>query len=132
MPNSVCILLILVGWGQAVVFNDTAGLFVDWGRTDSENDLTISGGLEDSLIGATADLSTTNYDQFSIDSFEPVNSESTIQARTTTPAPRTTVVSTTTTTPPSSVGVHPSYESTSVNLRDVSSEVYSRGLASVA
>ena len=135
MPASIFILLLLAGWGQAVVFNDTAGLLVDWGQTDANKDVTVSEGLKDSLIGSTADLSAVDYDPFNINSFSPVNSDPAVQARTTTPAPRTTVVSTTTTTPPStasSFGVTHPFNSTSVKLRNVGTKAHSRRPTTVA
>ena len=54
MLFSTYVLLLLAGWGQAVVFNDTAGLLVDWGQIETDKDVTVSEGLEDSLIGSTA------------------------------------------------------------------------------
>ena len=50
MLKSWFLMFFLMGWGKAVLFNDTAGILVDWGPLDTKEDLAISGGLEDSTI----------------------------------------------------------------------------------
>ena len=67
----ICVFLLLTGWVQAVIFNDTAGLLADWDNIETETDVTISGGLEDSLIGSTVEIS--DYDPFRLEQPSPVN-----------------------------------------------------------
>ena len=62
--------------------------------------MTISGGLEDSLIGSTVGISDTDYDPFRLEQPSPVNPNSPVQTRTSTPVPHTTAASVAAAAPP--------------------------------
>ena len=94
----ICVFLLLTGWVQAVIFNDTAGLLADWDNIETEKDVTISGGLEDSLIGSTVGIS--DYDPFRLEQSSPVNPNSPVQTRTSTTVPHTTAASVAAAAPP--------------------------------
>ena len=99
MLKSWSLILVLVGWGGAVSFNDTAGILVDWGPTGTEKDLTVSGGLGDSTTtGATSH--STPFDSFDSEYLVP---EQSVINPSTTPPPRNQIVSTTSVSKPSTV-----------------------------
>ena len=125
----ICVFLLLTGWGKAVVFNDTAGLLVDWEKIETKNDVTVSGGLEDSLIGSTAGIGDTDYDPFRLDPPSPVNPDSPVQTLTTNPVPKTTAASVAAAAPPTTASfVTPSHplKTNSVQTQNVGATTNSR------
>ena len=107
MFRSLLFVLLLGVMGEAVLFNDTAGLFEDWGTGTVEEKLAVSGGLEDSPPFTSLKTSASDYDPFGVDYPLSTPNKKSSRASTTTSAPRTTVVPTTTVTPPSSTSATP-------------------------
>ena len=66
MFYSLLFALLLGGSGEAVLFNDTAGLFEDWGTEAAEEKLAVSGGLEDSPPFTSLKTSASDYDPFGV------------------------------------------------------------------
>ena len=94
--------------GDAVLFNDTAGVFEDWETGTVRENLAISGGLEDSPPFIPEKTSASDYDPFGVDYPSSTPNKFSSRAFPTTTAPRdTTVPTTTTVAPPSSTSAAP-------------------------
>ena len=64
---SLLFMFLLGVMGDAVLFNDTAGVFEDWGTGTVRENLAISGGLEDSPPFVPEKTSASDYDPFGVD-----------------------------------------------------------------